>query len=79
MGKLMVAAGLGIAVLPDYSVVGDPLERSGEITYRPIADDSTNVLLVLQRRRSAPANNAISDLHDLFVAEAGRASEVAAA
>jgi hypothetical protein len=34
---------------------------------------------VLQRRRSAPANNAISDLHDLFVAEAGRASDVAAA
>ncbi len=51
MGKLMVAAGLGIAVLPDYSVVGDPLERSGEIAYRPIADDGTGVLLVLQRRR----------------------------
>ena len=72
MGKLMVAAGLGIAVLPDYSVVGDPLERSGEITYRPLADDGTGVLLVLQRRRSAPAHNAISDLHDLFVAEARR-------
>lgn len=72
MGKLMVAAGLGIAVLPDYSVVGDPLERSGEITHRPLADDGTGVLLVLQRRRSAPANNAISDLHDLFVAEAQR-------
>ncbi|HEX3363178.1 MAG TPA: LysR family transcriptional regulator substrate-binding protein, partial [Solirubrobacterales bacterium] len=79
MGKLMVAAGLGIAVLPDYSVIGDPLERSGEITSRPLADDGTGVLLVLQRRRSAPANNAISDLHDLFVAEAGRAREVAAA
>src|ERR1700761_6195642 len=74
MGKLMVAAGLGIAVLPDYSVVGDPLERSGEITHRPISDDGTGVLLVLQRRRSAPAHNAISDLHDLFVAEAQRTS-----
>ncbi|HEX4732553.1 MAG TPA: LysR family transcriptional regulator [Solirubrobacterales bacterium] len=72
MGKLMVAAGLGIAVLPDYSVIGDPLERSGEITHRPLADDGTEVLLVLQRRRSTPANNAISDLHDLFVAEARR-------
>jgi DNA-binding transcriptional LysR family regulator len=72
MGKLMVAAGLGIAILPDYSVVGDPLERSGEITHRPLADDGTGVLLVLQRRRSAPAHNAISDLHDLFVAEARR-------
>ena len=79
MGKLMVAAGLGIAVLPSYSVIGDSLERSGEITCRPLADDATSVLLVLQRRRSAPANNAISDLHDLFVEEAGRAREVAAA
>jgi DNA-binding transcriptional LysR family regulator len=75
MGKLMVAAGLGIAILPDYSVVGDPLERSGEITHRPLADDGTGVLLVLQRRRSAPAHNAISDLHDLFVAEARRARD----
>ena len=48
------------------------LERSGEITHRPLSDDATDVLLVLQRRRSAPANNAISDLHDLFVAEARR-------
>jgi DNA-binding transcriptional LysR family regulator len=79
MAKLMVAAGLGIAVLPDLSVVGDPLERGGEITCRPLADDDTAVLLVLQRRRSAPANDAISDLHDLFVAEAGRARDVAAA
>src|SRR6202012_1924121 len=72
MGKLMVAAGLGIAVLPDYSVVGDPLERGGEIPPLPLADDGPEVLLVLQRRRSTPANNAISDLHDLFVAEARR-------
>jgi DNA-binding transcriptional LysR family regulator len=75
MGKLMVAAGLGVAVLPDYSVVGDPLERSGEITSRPLADNGTGVLLVLQRRRSTPAHNAISDLHDLFVAEAQRAQD----
>jgi DNA-binding transcriptional LysR family regulator len=79
MGKLMVAAGLGIALLPDYSVSGDPLERSGEITHRPLVDDGTEVLLVLQRRRSAPAHNAISDLHDLFVAQAERARESKAA
>jgi DNA-binding transcriptional LysR family regulator len=77
MGKLMVAAGLGVAVLPDYSVIGDPLERSGEITYRPLEEDGTSVLLVLQRRRSAPAHNAISDLHDLFVAEAERTKAAA--
>lgn len=72
MGKLMVAAGLGVALLPDYSVLGDPLERSGEIAFRPLAEDATAVLLVLQRRRSTAAPNAISDLHDLFVAEAQR-------
>ena len=75
MGKLMVAAGLGVAVLPDYSVIGDPLERSGEIAYRPLEEDGTGVLRVLQRRRSAPAHNAISDLHDSFVAEARRARD----
>jgi DNA-binding transcriptional LysR family regulator len=79
MGKLMVAAGLGAAVLPDYSVLGDPLERSGEITHRPLSGDDTDVLLVLQRRRSAPANNAISDLHDLFVTEAQRTRDISLA
>jgi DNA-binding transcriptional LysR family regulator len=75
MGKQMVAAGLGIAVIPDYSVIGDPLVRTGEIVYRPLADDDTGVLLVLQRRRSAQVHDAISELHDLFVAEAQRARE----
>src|SRR6202035_5903180 len=43
MGKLMVAEGLGITVLPDYSVIGDPFETSGMITWRPLADESTRV------------------------------------
>jgi DNA-binding transcriptional LysR family regulator len=74
MGKTMVAAGLGVAVLPDYSVIGDPLERNEEITYRPLAEDGTGVLLVLQRLRSGSAHNAISELHELFVAQAERFS-----
>ncbi|ORT47283.1 hypothetical protein KBI5_20590 [Frankia sp. KB5] len=36
MGKLMVAQGLGVTVLPDYSIVGDPPERSGVITHRSL-------------------------------------------
>ena len=32
MGKLMVAEGLGLTVLPDFFVIGDPLERRGVIT-----------------------------------------------
>lgn len=51
MGKLMVADGLGVTVLPDYSVVGDPMERAGLITTRPIAGDRTVVRLSLQQRR----------------------------
>ncbi|MGP4090658.1 substrate-binding domain-containing protein, partial [Streptomyces sp. KR55] len=76
MGKLMVAEGLGATVLPDFSVLGDPLERRGAITVRPLAGDTTDVLLVLQRRNSGSMPRAVRDLHGLFVrnARAYRAS-----
>lgn len=70
MGKLMVAGGLGVAVLPDYSVAGDPLEQRGAITYREIEDDDTEVLLVIQRRRSGSSTGPARDLHRLFVEHA---------
>jgi DNA-binding transcriptional LysR family regulator len=70
MGKLMVAEGLGATVLPDFSVVGDPLERRGTITVRPLAGDGTQVLLVLQRLHSGSAARAVRDLHELFVRNA---------
>jgi DNA-binding transcriptional LysR family regulator len=69
MGKLMVAEGLGLAVLPDFSVIGDPLERRGVITCRPLTDD-TEVRLVLRRRRSEMRPSATRDLHRLFVEQA---------
>lgn len=52
MGKMMVAEKIGVAVLPDYSVHGDPLERAGLIVTRPIADDQTVVTMVVVRRRN---------------------------
>ncbi len=70
MGKLMVAEGLGATVLPDFSVVGDPLERLGTITYRPIAGDATEVLLMLRRRRADSVPRAAKDLHGVFVRRA---------
>ncbi|WP_030676266.1 LysR family transcriptional regulator [Streptomyces cellulosae] len=70
MGKLMVAEGLGATVLPDFSVIGDPLERLGTITYRPIAGDTTRVLLMLQRRKAESVPRAAQDLHDVFVRRA---------
>jgi len=66
MGKLMVAEGLGAAVLPDYSVIGDPLEQRGAITFRAIEDD-TDVMLMVQRRGGGTATGAAQDLHALFV------------
>lgn len=70
MGKLMVAEGLGVTVLPDFSIIGDPLERQGTITYRPIAEDTTRVLLMLQRRRAESVPQAAQDLYEVFVRRA---------
>ena len=70
MGKLMVAEGLGATVLPDFSVLGDPLERSGSITCRPLEGDATEVVMVVQRRLSGSVPRAARDLHELFVQRA---------
>ncbi|MFE9452805.1 LysR family transcriptional regulator [Streptomyces sp. NPDC006739] len=70
MGKLMVAEGLGATVLPDFSVIGDPLERGGTITYRPIAGDTTRVRLMLHRRRADSVPRAARDLYGAFVRRA---------
>ena len=62
MGKVMVAEGLGPTVLPDYSVVGDPMERAGLVTCRPLAGDRTSVSLVLRQRRQQHVPRAVRDL-----------------
>ncbi len=67
MGKLMVAQGLGVTVLPDYSIDGDPLERCGLITYRPLVSDDATVILVLQRRRSRRLPVAVRRLEQLLL------------
>ena len=70
MGKIMVAEGLGVTVLPDFSLLGDPLEQCGVITWRPLADDTTEVHLVIQRLRSGSPPRAVKDLHDIFAVRA---------
>jgi DNA-binding transcriptional LysR family regulator len=70
MGKLMVAAGLGVTVLPSFSVLGDPLEACGVITWRPLADDQTAVHLVIQWPRAGSPPRAVRDLHRAFVQRA---------
>jgi DNA-binding transcriptional LysR family regulator len=66
MGKLMVAEGLGVSVLPDFSVAGDPLERAGLLTTRPILGDTTTVTMVLLHRRRSPAADTVRDLIETF-------------
>ena len=80
MGKQMVAEGLGLTVLPDYSVEGDPLARAGVITYRPLAGDRTPVTLLLVHRRADHVPPAVRDLGAALVARArlyGEAREAA--
>lgn len=72
MGKPMVAEGLGVTVLPEFSVVGDPLERQGAIACRPLAGDRARVLLMLRRRRSEAVPPAARALHDTFVRQTRR-------
>ena len=70
MGKLMVAEGLGATVLPDFSVIGDPLERRSVITWRPLLGDHPDVQLAIRRRRVDTYAKAAMDLHDLFAEQA---------
>lgn len=62
MGKIMVAQGIGIALLPDYSVCGDPLEQAGLIVNRPIADDRTVVTMAAVRRRQTRMPAVVRDM-----------------
>lgn len=72
MGKLMVAQGVGATVLPDYSVVGDPLERAGLITHRQIRHAAAGVRLVLLRRRGDHVPATVRDLWAALVEQSRR-------
>lgn len=52
LGKLMVAEGLGVTILPDYSIDKDPLLSLGAITYRPLTDDTTLTMEMVCRDRA---------------------------
>jgi DNA-binding transcriptional LysR family regulator len=70
LGKVMVAEGLGLTVLPDYSVIGDPMERAGIIAYRPIAGDRTAVTLVVRQRPGGHVPQPVRRLLATLVAQA---------
>lgn len=79
MGKLMVAEGIGLTVLPDYSVRGDPLERAGLIVARPLAGEPVGVTMVALLRRQAKVPLIVRDLLLLLQERAGRARPTATA
>lgn len=74
VGKLMVAQGLGITLLPDFSVAQDPLEQTGLIVRRPLTDEGTTVRAVLLERRSAASSAQVSALREEFVRQAAQVS-----
>jgi DNA-binding transcriptional LysR family regulator len=67
MGKLMVAEGLGVTVLPDYSLIGDPLCTAGLITHRPIAGDHTRVTLLMVTRNVVSVPPALRAMQSALV------------
>jgi DNA-binding transcriptional LysR family regulator len=64
--KRMIAAGVGITLLPRFSVVPDLLSKSGEITYIPLVGDYVTLRLNLIRRRDAYAARAVRELWESF-------------
>lgn len=71
MGKAMVAEGLGISILPDYSISADPLVTAGIITTRPIHGDRTTVSLLMLRRNAEHVPAQLRDLQAALVRHAG--------
>ena len=72
MAKVMVAEGVGLTVLPDYSVLGDPLERAGLIVVRPLAGDTTVITMTALHRRSTRVPTAVREVLRHLSERAGR-------
>ncbi|WP_312034468.1 LysR family transcriptional regulator [Actinoplanes sp. TBRC 11911] len=71
MGKVLVANGTGPTILPDYSVYGDPLERAGVITTRPLVEDVPPVTMLLLRRRFDRLPPVVRDFEQTIIRLAG--------
>ncbi|WGL51799.1 LysR family transcriptional regulator [Nocardioides sp. BP30] len=73
MGKLMVSEGLGLTLLPAFSVTGDPLERAGAIVARPIVgagDAAAAITLLLVERRDPHPSEQVAALVDTLTQRA---------
>jgi len=66
-GKLLVADRLGLTLLPDYSLVDDPLTTAGIVTHRRLAAESTSVSLALLQRRSRRVPDSVVELRRALI------------
>ncbi|CAM3222128.1 LysR family transcriptional regulator [Nocardioides dubius] len=62
LGTSLVAEGLGLTLLPDFTVVGHPLARAGAITYRPLDGDPPTVTLIACQRQGVRPPEPVRDL-----------------
>jgi DNA-binding transcriptional LysR family regulator len=72
MGKHMVAAGLGVMVLPDFTIDDDPTVRAGLVTVRPIRGPIPTIRLTLLQRRSNRPPAELTMLIEALVIRAGQ-------
>ncbi|MFC6287654.1 LysR family transcriptional regulator [Nocardioides sp. GCM10027113] len=75
MGKVMVAEGLGVTLLPTFSITGDPWESAGLITHRPLAEDPSSlrpsvIRLVLRHRQPDRLSAQAGELRGRLLARA---------
>lgn len=68
MGKSLVASGVGPTILPDYSILGDPLHTAGVITARPLAAEVPPVTMLMLRRRYDRVPVAVLDFEQAIIA-----------
>ncbi|MFS3129443.1 LysR family transcriptional regulator [Nocardioides sp. Bht2] len=77
MGKVLVAEGIGLTVLPDFSVSGDPLERTGLLVARPLATPVPAVTLSLQHRDVGQLATAAQELAATLIRQGGSVQQYA--
>ncbi len=53
ISKQMVGSNLGVSLMPEFAITGDPLVENGTLAVRPIRDEDTVIRMVLLRRRGA--------------------------
>jgi DNA-binding transcriptional LysR family regulator len=70
LGKALVAEGVGVTVLPDYAVHGDPLHRLGLVETRAIVGEQTTLTLQLRRRTTLQQPLAVRELQGALTARA---------